>query len=114
NGTLLVMVDLTGSPYTEFTVAKDGYYPNSQPITVYPAKDQTLDLYATLEPLPGTLIINATAGAHGSIVPSGDVAVPTGGSESFSITPARGYRIADVKVDSISVGTPALHVFSNV
>jgi len=50
----------------------------------------------------GTVIsptITASAGAGGSISPSGSVSVASGASRSFTITPATGYSIASVLVD---------------
>ena len=45
--------------------------------------------------------ITASAGANGSISPSGAVAVGTGGSQTFTITPDVGYRILEVLVDNV-------------
>ncbi|MBK9290885.1 MAG: hypothetical protein IPM52_04575 [Bacteroidetes bacterium] len=61
-----------------------------------------------------TFTINATAGAGGSISPSGQVTVPQGGSQTFSITPNAGYFIADVLVNGQSVGTVSSYTFTNV
>ncbi len=47
--------------------------------------------------------INATAGAGGSIEPSGEVIVPEGEDKTFTITPGEGYVIDDVLVDGKSV-----------
>ena len=58
--------------------------------------------------------ITAVAGSNGSISPSGTVAVGYGASQSFTITPARGYRIADVQVDGVSVGRTSTYSFGNV
>jgi uncharacterized repeat protein (TIGR02543 family) len=58
--------------------------------------------------------ITATAGANGSITPAGDVVVEHGSSQSFTITPADGYLIADVLVDGESVGTPGSYTFESV
>ena len=58
--------------------------------------------------------ITAHAGANGSISPAGAVAVALGASQSFTITPKRGYRIADVKVDGVSVGSTSSYLFGNV
>jgi hypothetical protein len=59
-------------------------------------------------------IITATARANGSITPSGSTSVNYGGSKSFVITPAKGYKITDVKVDGTSIGTPNNYSFGNV
>jgi PKD repeat protein len=50
NGTLNVSVFTTASPYRSYTVSKDGYATYMAPITQYPGKDQTIDLYAVLTP----------------------------------------------------------------
>ncbi len=49
--------------------------------------------------VPGYYIIRATAGAGGSITPSGDVSVRAGANQTFTITPNRGYAVSDVKID---------------
>jgi hypothetical protein len=53
-GTLSVEVYVTGSPYRAFTVSKAGYEPYTGTIARYPAKGQTIDLYATLNTKPET------------------------------------------------------------
>ena len=58
--------------------------------------------------------ITATAGANGSISPSGVVVVNDGASQAFTFTPAACNRIADVLVDGVSVGTPTSYTFTNV
>jgi flagellin-like protein len=62
----------------------------------------------------GTHIIQASAGAHGAINPSGSVAVNDGSSQSFTITPVAHYHVADVLVDGASVGARASYTFTNV
>lgn len=64
-------------------------------------------------PLP-TYTLNASAGANGSILPSGAVAVLSGGSQTFTISADAGYQIADVLVDGVSVGAVASYTFNNV
>ncbi len=58
--------------------------------------------------------ITASALAHGSISPSGRVRATRNGASEFTITPAPGYRIASVWVDSVSVGQPGVYRFTNV
>lgn len=67
---------------------------------------------ATLPAVTHTIL--ATAGAGGSITPSGSVVVNQGDNQSFTITPDANYEIADVLVDGISVGSVASHTFNNV
>ena len=50
NGVLTVPVYTTGTPYQTFTVSMTGYTPYTGTITQFPAKGQTVDLYATLNP----------------------------------------------------------------
>ena len=61
-----------------------------------------------------TYTITASAGANGLVSPSGTVAINHGASQSFTITPRRGYRIRDVKVDGVSQGPIASYTFNNV
>jgi hypothetical protein len=58
--------------------------------------------------------ITASAGAGGSITPSGTVPVADGGSQTFTITPSSGYAIADVRVDGVSVGAVSSYTFTAV
>src|SRR5262249_282813 len=59
--------------------------------------------------------INASAGANGSIAPSGSIAVADGATPSFTITPNLGFHVQDVLVNGSSVGAvtnftfPAVH-----
>jgi hypothetical protein len=58
--------------------------------------------------------IEATAGAGGTIAPSGSVSVNVGASRAFTVTASAGYRISDIKVDGASVGPVTSYVFTNV
>jgi hypothetical protein len=58
--------------------------------------------------------IIATAGAHGSITPSGTTAVNFGSSQTYTITPDTGYTVADVLVDGASVGPATSYTLVNV
>ncbi len=61
-----------------------------------------------------TYTISASAGAGGSISPSGTVVVPFGGSQTFTIVPNSGYQISNVLVNGSSVGAVSNYSFSNV
>ena len=63
---------------------------------------------------PGYYIIRATAGAGGSITPSGDVSVRAGANQTFTITPNRGYAVSDVKIDGRSIGAVRSYTFENI
>jgi len=58
--------------------------------------------------------ITASAGAHGSITPSGAVSVADGASQTFTVTPDAGYQVADVLVDGGSVGAVTSYTFNDV
>jgi flagellin-like protein len=64
--------------------------------------------------LPSQYTIAASASAGGTIDPSGSVLVNSGQNQVFDITAAAHYHIADVVVDSISVGTPSSYTFTGV
>jgi hypothetical protein len=84
----------------------------------------TLRIYADQNPILNNVLIyganesvrtiTATAGANGSISPSGAVVVNYGASQTFTITPNTGFRISDVFVDSSSVGPVSSYTFTNV
>ena len=59
-------------------------------------------------------IISASAGAGGTIVPSGTVYVNAGNSQTFTITPNAGYSISNVLVDGVSVGAVPSYTFSSI
>ncbi len=65
-----------------------------------------------LGPIP--YLISASAGAGGSITPTGDVPVDPGADTSFTITPDVGFGIDDVLVDSVSVGVTGTWTFTGV
>src|SRR5205085_3917981 len=58
--------------------------------------------------------IVATSGANGSVTPAGTTNVPFGADQTYTITPAAHFHIANVQVDGSSVGTPASYTFSAV
>ena len=58
--------------------------------------------------------IKATAGAGGSISPSGNVSVREGRDQTFTITPDKGYAVSNVKIDGRSIGAVKSYTFENV
>ena len=58
--------------------------------------------------------VKATAGANGSISPSGWTSVREGWDQTFTITPDKGYAVAKVLVDGKSVGAVTSYTFKNV
>lgn len=61
-----------------------------------------------------TRTIAASAGAGGSINPSGTVTVNYGASQIFTITPGAGYAVSNVDVDGSSRGAISTYTFDNV
>jgi Glycosyl hydrolase family 48/Secretion system C-terminal sorting domain len=58
--------------------------------------------------------ITASAGANGTISPTGAVSVTNGTNKIFTITPNAGYQIDAVLVNGTSVGAVATYTFTNV
>ena len=74
-----------------------------------------VEFYAVWENIPVTnYTITASAGANGSISPSGDTTVAQGANQTYTITANSGYHIKDVKVNGSSVGAVATYTFTNV
>ncbi len=61
-----------------------------------------------------TYTITATAGAGGSISPPGTSTFNVGASQTYTVTPATGYHIADVLVDGVSQGPVTTSVFDSI
>lgn len=72
--------------------------------------DHTLSATFALD----TYTITASAGAGGTIGPTGGVVVVFGGAQAFTITPAANHHVADVLVDGASVGALPAYTFSSV
>jgi len=77
-------------------------------VTISTAKNVTAN-YTT-----NSYTITASAGAGGTISPSGTVNVNYGGSETYTITPNTYYGIQSVVVDGTSVGAVSQYTFSGV
>jgi hypothetical protein len=61
-----------------------------------------------------TYALIASAGENGSVSPSGETTVNHGANQSYTFTPATGYKVADVLVDDVSIGAPATYTFTNI
>ena len=85
---------------------------------IMPAKDVAVTANWTKNSSGGTghiyYTIKATAGAGGTISPSGNAAVLYGRNKTFTITPDNGYAIADVKIDGQSIGAVKTYTFERV
>jgi hypothetical protein len=83
-------------------------------VTSYPFTNVTANHTISATFAIDTMSITASAGANGSIAPAGVTAVLYGGDQSYTITPATGYHVADVLVDGSSVGAVTSYPFTNV
>ena len=91
--------------------------PASAPVTTYTFSNVQANhtISATFQTVGVTnFTITASAGANGSISPSGAVTASQGASPSFTITPDSGFAVASVTVDGASVGAVTTYTFSNV
>lgn len=117
------MVTVNAGDNITFTITPDpGYYiqavlidgePLTEPQSTYEflnvTADHTIVVYFSYT-------ITATAGADGTISPSGVVMVLPGADQSFIFTPDTDFTIADVVVDGLSkpTGTSTTYPFINV
>jgi len=81
---------------------------------IFPVENITYTNGEVIANVGNIYTINASAGANGSISPSGNVSVPEGMNKTFTITPNAGYQVADVLVDGTSVGAISSYTFTNV
>ena len=83
--------------------------------TTFTMPTEAVSVKANYEAIPVTgYTITATAGANGSITPSGAVGVVAGGSQTFTISPSSGYVIDTLKVDGLEVTATTSYTFSEV
>jgi hypothetical protein len=61
-----------------------------------------------------TYAISSSTNAGGAISPAGTMSVAQGASQAYTITPGTGYTIAQVLVDTVSVGTVTTYSFNSV
>ena len=94
----------------EFTLSGlDGSQDYYFSVTAYDNETPALESdYSNEVTSPGgsisTYTLTSSAGTNGTISPSGSTSVNHGGSQTFTITPATGYSVADVIVDGSSAG----------
>ena len=83
--------------------------------TTFTMPAEAVSVKTNYEAIPVTgYTITATAGANGSISPSGAVRVAAGGSQTFTISPSSGYVIDTLKVDGSEVTATTSYTFSDV
>ncbi len=79
-GSCTTEVSTTGTPYRTFTVQKPGYQLFTGTVTSWPSNDQTVNLYATLNPTPTPSYGNIMVYSN----PSGAIVTLDGGSWQYS------------------------------
>ncbi|HOX36105.1 MAG TPA: PEGA domain-containing protein [Methanoregulaceae archaeon] len=67
SGSCSIEVSTTGTPVKTFTVEKSGYTAATNSVTGMPAKGETLDLYATLNPIAAYGSIRVTSSPSGAV-----------------------------------------------
>jgi hypothetical protein len=103
------------TPNTGYHIADVGVDGVSQgAISAYTFSNVTANHTITASFAINTYILSPSAGPNGSITPGTPQLVNYGGSKTFAITANANYRIADVRVDGISQGTPGSYTFSDV
>ena len=110
-----------GTPITAPALTRDGYQFNGWDKafpTTMPAENLTITAHWRYNGGGGSsysyYTIKATAGTGGSISPSGNVSVREGRDQTFTITPDKGYAVANVKIDGKSIGAVKSYTFENV
>ncbi len=107
----------TITPDTDYYVSDvqvDGMSIGAVPSYTFPNVIADHTITASFDTGPRTIM--ATAGANGTISPSGDFTVDAGTDQEFLITAdaANGYFILDVLVDGVSVGAVPSHTIPNI
>ncbi|OGG49215.1 hypothetical protein A2678_00100, partial [Candidatus Kaiserbacteria bacterium RIFCSPHIGHO2_01_FULL_53_31] len=117
NRTQIVNDDDNGEPV--LAIANTGYHfvSWSDGSTANPRTDTNIkgDITVTASFAANpTYTITVTQSANGTIIPSTQTNITSGTNQTFTITPASGYRIVSVSVDGVSVGAVASYTFSNI
>lgn len=111
-------VTLTATPnehYEFINWAKDGaFYSDEAEISFTATESATFSATFTEEAAPTEYTITAEAALGGSIDPEGDVTVPVGTNQTFTITPDEHKQIQSVYVDGENMGVVSEYTFYNV
>ncbi len=106
------IVSLTAAPATGSTFAgwSGDVVSSANPITVLMDTSHNVTAIFNIK----TFVITPTAGANGTITPTGPQIVTYGSSPVFTIMPDVGYHTVDVGVDGISQGALISYTFNNI
>lgn len=100
-----------GYTFYRWVTSKDGSteFDFAKPITA------KTDIYAGWSKEAEKLFtITASAGAGGSVSPSGDIKVKSGADQQFTITPQKGYQISSILVDGSEAFTSGVQTAGHV
>ncbi len=100
-------ITVNGSNVMSSATQENGIYTYT-----FPAINANQTINATMT--AKTYTINASAGANGSITPSGSTTVNFGATQLYTIVPSAGYVVDNVTVDGIAMGALTSYVFTNV
>ncbi len=75
--------------------------------------DYTLHVVFAPNPIEQHQIM-VTQEGPGSIVPNGTTTLNRGSDQTFSFAPAKGFHLADIRVNGASVGSTAIYLLSNI
>jgi hypothetical protein len=102
------------SGYTVSSVTVDGTSVGAVTSYTFSNVQANHTISAVFQATVSKFTITASAGANGSINPSGSVSVNQGASQSFAISPNSGYTVSSVTVDGVNVGSMTSYTFINV
>jgi len=98
-----------GFTFAGWNIQADGNGIEYSPGDTFVVNGQPVTLYAKW-----TTAISASAGAHGTISPSGTISAVAGQSRTFSIRPDANYHVDSVYVDGTPVAADTTYTFSNI
>jgi hypothetical protein len=109
----LFTVDVSGTPAGTFELTNAVI--NGEWYVEINGIDRTNPIFyqgsAAVSPAP---VISASAGANGSISPSGTVSVNYGGTQTFLVAPSTGFHVDSLLVDNVKVDSTTSYTFLNV
>ncbi len=83
-------------------------------VSTYTFSDVAANHAITAKFALNTYTLTPNSQANGSISPASAVTVNYGGSQTFTIIPNLNYKVSDVKVDGVSIGSVTSYTFPNV
>lgn len=112
NGTNISFRMTPASGYQVSDVVVDGVSLGSKTSYTFFAVTANHTIHAVFAPV--TLTITASSSGSGTITPPGTSTVNTGASLTYAMTPETGYKVSNVFVDGLSVGSRTSYTFSSV